>query len=142
MIAKPIGERLATKYVIDGECWRFTGSTGTHGYGQMSLTLPDGRQTVRLAHRLAYESWVGPIPEGMQIDHLCRRKTCIRPEHLEAVPQRINILRSDAPSAIAHRTNRCHRGHDLTSAYVSPQGHRYCRACRREREATKKRSAA
>lgn len=142
MIARPIGERLAEKYEVDGGCWIFTGSTGSHGYGQLSLTRSDGRQTVALAHRLAYETWIGPIPEGMQVDHLCRRPTCIRPEHLEAVPQRINILRSDAPSAIAWRTNRCSRGHDLEHAYVSPQGHRRCRVCRRARDAANKRSAA
>lgn len=137
MIAKPISERLATKYVIDGECWVFTGSTGTHGYGQMSLTLPGGRQTVSLAHRLAYEAWVGPIPGGMQIDHLCRRRLCINPEHLEAVTQRTNILRSDAPSAVAWRTNTCGRGHDLASALITREGHRYCRICRRIRDAAK-----
>lgn len=87
-------------------------------------------------HRAFYEWFVGPIPEGFQLDHLCRRAACVNPGHLEAVTQRENVARGMSPGAKAVRTNRCHQGHDLTEvAYFRPDGRgRQCRECKRERD--------
>lgn len=77
-----------------GECWEWVGSRRA-GYGRMAVGRPAGlpRDTVITAHRIAYEMLIGPIPEGLVIDHLCRNKSCVNPAHLEAVSQRENVLR-------------------------------------------------
>ncbi len=85
------------------------------------------------AHRWAFEQFKGPIADGLQIDHLCRVRHCVNPDHLEAVSQRANILRGEATSAQRARQTHCKRGHrfDLANTYIRPAGHRNCRACRR-----------
>lgn len=70
-------------------CWVWTGSRNRNGYGQMFF---DGRS--RLAHRVAYAAYIGPIPDGLSIDHLCRTKCCVNPEHLEAVTASENVRRA------------------------------------------------
>lgn len=110
-------------------CWVWTGTRHSAGYGKF-----DGR---RLAHRVIYELEVGPIPSGMQIDHLCRNRLCVNPEHMEVVTQRENILRGTSPSARAARKSACPLGHpyDETNTYVVPRtGARHCRACHDERQ--------
>lgn len=69
----------------DTPCWLWAGTVKSHGYGQAGRSAR--------AHRYVYEQLVGPIPDGMVLDHLCCRKTCVNPEHLEAVSQRENVLR-------------------------------------------------
>lgn len=92
----------------------------------------DGTRNVG-AHRWAYEFCVGPIPEGLTIDHLCRTPACVLPDHLEPVTNRVNILRGTAPSALHARKTHCPDGHpyDLVNTYTQPDGARKCRACRR-----------
>jgi hypothetical protein len=85
------------------------------------------------AHRTTYEHVNGPIPPGLMIDHLCRQRNCVNPEHMEAVTNRTNVLRGQSPIAIAVRTNKCIRNHDMTDAYIAPTGHRQCRTCNRIR---------
>lgn len=117
-----------TGYVIqENGCWDWVGGHTTAGYG----TTWNGRGMV-YAHRLLYERHKGPVPEGLHIDHLCRNRGCVNPDHLEAVPCKENIRRGDSPAAIARRTNRCGRGHEFTpeNTYRRPNGGRMCRACR------------
>lgn len=114
-----------------GPCWLWTASTSEKrgGYGQFNLE----RGAVRKAHQLAYELLVGPIPDGLELDHLCRRSACVRPEHLEPVTRLENFLRGDHPSAVAHRAGTCRRGHPRipeTTTYKR-NGDRVCLLCKR-----------
>lgn len=108
------------------DCWLWTGAVNSAGYGQIRQ---GGR--IHYVHRLSYEDAHGPIPDGFQIDHLCRVRNCLRPEHLEAVTPGENTRRGEP----ARRTH-CPRGHeyDLLNTYIDGNGRRVCRACHRMRE--------
>ncbi len=81
-------------------------------------------------HRWIYEKCNGPIPDGLEVDHLCRRRACVNPTHLEVVTARINTLRGDGPSAINARKTHCCRGHLLSveNVYLWKRS-RHCRKC-------------
>jgi hypothetical protein len=116
-------------------CWMWTGrdfNKKPHGSYGMWKDLTGKR---RLAHRVAYELAVGPIPEGLTLDHLCRVTLCVNPAHLEAVTQGVNTLRGVGPSAVNARRSHCSHGHvfDEANTYVTPDGRRQCRACNRAR---------
>lgn len=106
-------------------CWLWTGSVHPNGYGRISV---DNKWT--WVHRFAYDLLVGPIPAGLTIDHLCRNTLCVRPDHLEAVTAAENLRRE----VEANRGDHCSHGHpfDSRNTYITPEGHRSCRACRRE----------
>lgn len=112
-----------------GPCWIWTGAGQTGGYG---IVRREGRR-IRV-HRYAWELLVGPIPAGLVIDHLCRVKLCVNPDHLEPVTQQTNMHRAMVPSLIAHRKGQCTKGHPLNvpDNYVRPDGYISCRTCRRE----------
>lgn len=111
-------------------CWRWTGSRSTNGYAQIKN---DGRLVT--VHRLIYELLVGPIPAGLELDHLCRVRHCVNPAHLEPVNHRVNTLRGETITAAHAKQTHCIRGHDLIrgDVYITKQGGRDCRACRRYR---------
>lgn len=112
-------------------CWLWTGYTNPKGYGRFML---NGRQVQ--VHRFAYEAEVGPIPEGLEIDHLCRTRNCVRPDHLEPVPGVVNLARGNGDPARNARKTHCKRGHEFTpeNTWISPtNGGRSCRACRKIR---------
>lgn len=96
--------RFLLKLRHHGECLLWRDQPDRKGYGHFKV---DGRMWK--AHRWAYERWVGPIPEGLTIDHLCESKACVRLDHLEPVTNAENTRR-----AMERRGNRCRRGHDLT----------------------------
>lgn len=131
-------ETLLRKYVaITESCWIWTGSVGSNGYGQAAWQRKNRR-----AHRVFYECFKGPIPEGLVLDHLCRVKRCVNPDHLEAVTQRVNVLRS-GPESTANRNAAkvvCIRGHEFNekNTRYRKAGGRDCRACIRERRAAKR----
>jgi hypothetical protein len=87
-----------------------------------------------VAHRFVYEALVGPIPEGMELDHLCRHRNCVNYEHLEPVTRGENVRRT---AICEERRSRAHcpAGHPYSAenTYINPHGHRICRACRREK---------
>ena len=107
-------------------CWLWTGAT-SHGYGQLKVG-----KGLMYAHRYAYELLVGPIPEGLTLDHLCRNHPCVKPEHLEPVSGRENTLRGEGLTARHARANHCMRGHpyDLSNTYTTADGSRGCRKCK------------
>lgn len=136
-------ERFWRKVDQAGDCWLWTGAVGRRdGYGRIGLGGP-GRAAIRLTHRVSYEMSNGPIPDGLQIDHLCRVRACVNPAHLEAVTQRENIARGSSPSTVTNRTDVCKRGHEFTAnAYVWPRtGKRQCRACMNDMLAARRQSA-
>lgn len=114
------------------QCWRWQGATDKDGYGVFS---PSGKGTVRV-HRWAYEQLVGPIPDGLVLDHLCEQRDCANPQHTRPTTNRNNVLRSaTSPSAVNARKAECHQGHALAgdNLTVNANGARLCRICERER---------
>lgn len=116
----------------DGECWLWVGDRNYGGYGRFSV-----KGKTRMAHRLAYELAVGPIPCGQQLDHLCRVRNCVNPAHLEPVTGRENTLRGEGPTAQNSRKDVCPQGHPLQgdNLLYSARGERRCAQCRRQQSA-------
>lgn len=114
-----------------GSCWIWTARIARDGYGRFGI---GGR--LKIAHRVAYELEVGPIPEGLILDHLCRVRPCVRPSHLEPVTNRENVLRGIKGILTTH----CPAGHpyDEANTYwstnVRGNPSRNCRVCHRERQ--------
>lgn len=119
---------------LSSPCWIWTRSIGSHGYGQIGV---DGR--MMLTHRVAWIELVGPIGDGLVIDHLCRNQTCCNPDHLEAVTHRENCLRGQSLKMQAHRNGTCLNGHPLTDDMRRPGGRLVCRPCRNERDRLRER---
>jgi hypothetical protein len=121
-----VEDRFWSKVDKSGECWIWTASLDRKGYGQFAIS----KGQIRRAHRVAYELAVGPIPEGMEPDHLCRIHACVRPSHLEPVTHAENIRRGvgTAPQFQSSKTE-CpnHHPYDMVEA----NGARRCRECRR-----------
>lgn len=112
-------DELFWTHVEVGDCWEWVGAKRAK-YG---IVKRDGRTLA--AHRYVWEMLVGPIPPGMQVDHLCRAEACVNPDHLEVVTPRENVLR-------ARRRPFCKRGHRIAgSNVITAEGKRRCRACNR-----------
>jgi hypothetical protein len=126
--------KLADRFQVEGDgCWSWLGTKNSDGYGVVRV---DGRP-MRGVHRVMYEAMRGEIPSGLQLDHLCRVRHCVNPDHLEPVTGRENSLRGEGPSAMNARKTICVRGHALTGdnliAFANPR-RRGCKTCHRERE--------
>jgi len=144
-LALRLPQRFWDKIVKSTGCWIWEGSLDQDGYGRFML---DGRN--RRAHVLTWEAEYGPVPDGKQLDHLCRVRRCVRPSHLEPVTRRENILRGEGQSAVNARKTHCIHGHALTPGNLVlsnlRQGKRRCRTCkmdeqRRRRQSRRSRSA-
>ena len=125
--AKPLLDRLEDKILIDDGCWEWDGAKYGTGYGVVSWQKKNTH-----AHRVVYELLVGPIPEGLELDHLCRNRGCVRPDHLEPVTHAENVRR--APFTAAHfqrEKTHCPHGHEYTeeNIYRTKRGGRACKAC-------------
>lgn len=114
--------------VIRGSgCWIWIGARSREGYGFFS---PTHAKQVR-AHRYAYELERGPIPDGKQLDHLCRTPSCVRPDHLEIVTSRENTLRGGSPTAQNAKKTHCKNGHLLAGSNLVVRSlGRGCQTCR------------
>lgn len=121
--------RFVAKVEVGSECWLWTGAQDSNGYGHMR----DGQRTVK-AHRFSYETAVERIPDGLEIDHLCRVRLCVNPDHLEPVTDHENWIRGNQPGAIVVRNGRCKRDHSMADAIIRPNGARRCRTCRNEQK--------
>jgi hypothetical protein len=114
-------------------CWRWTSNHWALGYGAFNI----GKKN-HAAPRVAYELAVGPIPEGMSLDHLCRVRNCVNPAHLEPVTHRENVLRGTSPAAIHALKTHCPAGHEYSAdnlvKWHLARGRRVCRICLTEAE--------
>lgn len=132
---------LAKISIAENGCWPWIGAKTPKGYGH----IKQGRKTVS-SHRIAYELWVGTIPDGHELDHTCHtadeacrggndcpHRGCMNAEHLEPVSGTENILRGRCPSAVNARKTECVHGHPFNpeNTYLTPRGHRMCRICKR-----------
>lgn len=123
-----------------GPCWLWTGTVVRAGYGtfRMGSRLDGSRKNVR-AHRFIFDLVGKSIPEDLVIDHLCRNRRCVNPDHLEPVSTAVNIKRGNAgrPKIDVHGSRRweCPNGHPANEAntYTRSNGYRYCRVCARQR---------
>lgn len=126
-------EWVAKRVTTNAEgCWLWTGTTTKAGYGQVRR---NGKAIY--AHRAVYEALVGPIPEGLQIDHLCRVRNCVNPLHLEPVTQRENLLRGETITARNAAKTHCPQGHayegDNIYRRADRPNSRGCNTCLRSR---------
>jgi hypothetical protein len=112
-------------YAEESGCWLFTSSLDARGYGSFWF---QGR-AVR-AHRWVWETLIGPLEDGEQIDHLCRVRNCVNPAHLEPVSAAENVMRGFGPTAINARKTACEQGHPLYGPNLRMEGsRRRCRTC-------------
>lgn len=125
-----VQSRFWAKVEKGEDCWIWTAGTFRGGYGQ----FPFGGRSWQ-AHRFAYTSLVGDIPAGLQLDHLCRRPSCVNPKHLEPVTHQENVLRGVSMPADCARRTHCPQGHpyDAENTTLRSRGSRECRECNRER---------
>lgn len=128
-------ERFWSKVDKNGPngCWLWLGAPTRGGYAQFQVGYKNHR-----VHRYAYEQLVGPIPDGFQLDHLCRVRNCVNPAHLEPVTQAENIRRGYSEAGLNARKTHCKRGHEFTEANTirRSDGGRACRECQRAHQRT------
>lgn len=118
-------KRFWAKVEKTPSCWPWTAGT-RNGYGRYYRF---GK--METAHILLYKSMRGPIKKGLQLDHLCRNRSCVNPDHLEQVTSRENTLRGESYQAINARKKECCRGHKFTkeNTHIDKLGQRRCRKC-------------
>lgn len=121
--------RRRTTFADDTGCWLWSKSVSPDdGYARLEYCKKKW-----LAHRFVYELLVGPIPDGLELDHLCRNRACVNPAHLDPVTKRVNWERGESFTRKLAAQSHCKRGHEFTpeNTAVTAQGHRECRSCRR-----------
>lgn len=120
---------------LETGCWEWPHAVVHNGYGQASVA-----GWPRRVHRLVYEHFRGPVPDGLELDHLCRNRRCANHDHLEAVPHQVNVHRGEGLAAQNAKKTECVHGHSLAGSnlhiHVDKKGgvHRYCRECARKQQ--------
>lgn len=129
---RPALERFHAQVEKTEACWNWIGAKQSGGYGRFNADGGRGGRVV-LVHRWAYEQFVGPIPDDMTIDHLCRNTPCVNPDHMEVVTREVNSWRANTNKDKTH----CQHGHELTpdNVYIAPSRPttRDCIKCRKAR---------
>lgn len=115
-------KRFMSKVEKSDNCWIWTAGLDKDGYGQFSLN-----NKTRIAHRISFELFKEIIPQGLTLDHLCRNRKCVNPDHLEIVTIKENLMRGSSFSAINSKKSHCPRGHSYSG--VDKRGHRICSIC-------------
>jgi len=116
-------------HVDENKCWNW-GNSQANGYRAIEIK----GKTIQ-AHVFSYEHFVGPVPEGLQLDHLCRNKRCVNPDHLEPVTASVNVRRGTSPAAANAIKTHCKRGHEFTpenTCHRKGKPGRTCRTCKNE----------
>lgn len=129
MKAKSLPEVLMDKFVIcaDG-CWRWTAMKTRGGYGRVKV-----KRVSKYAHRVVFEWLRSEIPEGLELDHLCRNRDCVNPDHLEPVTRLENNRRIPKEVHSSSRKTHCPQGHPYDEENTLHwKGQRRCKACRRD----------
>lgn len=119
--------RFMSKVRKTTTCWMWEGSLRGHGYGQFYLN-----GSMAAAHRISYQHFVGPIPIGLVLDHICRVRTCVNPEHLRTITNKENVLIGIGNSAVNKRKTHCKNGHafdDKNTYFSGNLTWRRCKAC-------------
>lgn len=136
---RPLEERLLRRLVcnIQTRCWEWQLKKTEKGYARMVVDFNGKKWRTKYVHQVAYELYKGTIPDGLQIDHLCRNRSCANPDHLEVVTGYENFLRGNRGSAggvVMKAKTHCKFGHpyDEQNTYVH-RSHRYCKTCHNER---------
>lgn len=133
----------AKSHITASGCWEWTSTRSPDGYGKVVVGYRGhGRPVRRFAHRVLYELARGPVPKGLELDHLCRNRACCNPAHLEPVTRRENVRRGLLPAMLREKAAaqaHCKRGgHPLSGDNLVLQGpekkFRVCRICRNERQ--------
>jgi len=124
-----IDERFWIKVNKTETCWLWAAGINSLGYGKFQI----GKKSC-FAHRVSYELSIGPIPEGLSLDHLCRVRHCVNPAHLEPVTQRENIMRGNGIAAKEAAKTHCPKNHPYDEENTrNYRGKRFCKACNRDR---------
>ncbi len=127
-LSPDVAARFWAKVGVQGDCWVWTAGKVGAGYGHFAQ---GGKPKMILAHRWAYEAMVTEIPDGLELDHLCRNKACVNPDHLDPVTHAVNLARN--PNAINNtcgHVTHCPRGHAYDETNTRwYRGKRHCRAC-------------
>lgn len=115
-------------------CWHWKGATDRHGYAKIKW-----QGKVQYAHRVLWENTRAPVPPGYDLDHLCRHRSCVNPDHLECVTHRENLMRGDTIQSRNAKKTECPRGHPYTDGNTrrNGRGSRECKICANLRRRTR-----
>lgn len=128
-----LADRFWRHVIVEGGCWRWTGSFVRNGYGRLSAAKDSNREAV-YAHRVSWQLHRGPVPDGLYVLHTCDNRWCVKPDHLwlgtNADNMRDMVRKGRGRSVNAEKTH-CKRGHEFNeeNTYVLPSGGRRCRKC-------------
>ena len=125
-------KRFMTKVDVTDDCWNWIGQKTVDGYGILTFTNKKIKKK-KYVHRLSYEHYKQEIPPKMTIDHLCRNRRCVNPDHLECVTNVENVMRGQGITVVNKAKTHCDNGHEFSSenTYVTSKGYRQCQICKR-----------